>query len=51
VAAGGRVVVFGGYAVGTALDSTELLDMQTMAFTTGPVMLTPRFGCAAVQID
>ncbi|KAJ1451356.1 hypothetical protein M885DRAFT_570081 [Pelagophyceae sp. CCMP2097] len=51
VAAGGRVVVFGGFSGKSALDSTELLDTQTMAFTGGPDMPTVRFGCAAVQID
>ncbi|KAJ1459197.1 hypothetical protein M885DRAFT_560954 [Pelagophyceae sp. CCMP2097] len=51
VAAGGRVVVFGGHADGSVLDSTEVLDTRTMAFTAGPDMLTARYGHAVVQID
>jgi hypothetical protein len=45
--AGGRVIVFGG----SGNDTTEVLDVQTMAFTAGPDMLMGRYGCAAVQID
>jgi hypothetical protein len=48
VRAGGCVIVFGGCS---ALETTEVLDTQTMTFTAGPDMLTPRSGCAAVQID
>jgi hypothetical protein len=44
-------VVFGGGSGGSALNTTLLLDVQTMAFTAGPNLLTGRFGCAAVQID
>mmetsp|Transcript_23769 Transcript_23769/g.80219 ORF Transcript_23769/g.80219 Transcript_23769/m.80219 type:complete len:183 (-) Transcript_23769:9-557(-) len=48
VAAGGRVMVFGGEF---GDDTTEVLDTQTMTFTDGPDMLTARSGFAAVQID
>ncbi|KAJ1456444.1 hypothetical protein M885DRAFT_564088 [Pelagophyceae sp. CCMP2097] len=51
VSAGGRVVVFGGVSGRSALDSTLLLDTQTMTFTAGPNMLTERYGCAVDQID
>mgnify|MGYP000485568412 CR=1 FL=1 len=49
VSVGGRVVVFGGDSGWTALNTTLLLDTQTMA--AGPNMLTGRLGCAAVAID
>jgi hypothetical protein len=51
VSAGGRVVVVGGWSGGSALDTTLLLDAQTMAFTDGPNLLAKRRGCAAVLID
>jgi hypothetical protein len=51
VSAGGRVVVFGGQSRGSPLNTTLLLDTQTMAFTAGPNLLTHRLGGAAVQID
>jgi hypothetical protein len=51
VSAGGRIVVFGGDSGATPLNTTLLLDAQTMAFTAGPNMLARRDGCAAVQID
>jgi hypothetical protein len=51
VSAGGRIVVFGGVSDETALNTTLLLDAQTMVFTAGPNLLTGRYGCAAVQID
>eukprot|EP00628_Pelagophyceae_sp_CCMP2097_P006053 CAMPEP_0184081182 /NCGR_PEP_ID=MMETSP0974-20121125/2575_1 /TAXON_ID=483370 /ORGANISM="non described non described, Strain CCMP2097" /LENGTH=89 /DNA_ID=CAMNT_0026383851 /DNA_START=147 /DNA_END=416 /DNA_ORIENTATION=+ len=44
----GRVVVFGGHSDENALDSTLLLDTQTMAFTAGSNLLARRYGCAAV---
>jgi len=48
VAAGGRVMVFGGEF---GDDTTEVLDTQTMEFSPGPRMLTRRLGFAAVQLD
>ncbi|KAJ1459202.1 hypothetical protein M885DRAFT_613725 [Pelagophyceae sp. CCMP2097] len=51
VAAGVRVIVFGGLLDRSASSTTEVLDMQTMAFAAGPDMLTARYCHAAVQMD
>jgi hypothetical protein len=51
VSAGGRVVVVGGFVGVSALNTTLLLDTQTMAFTAGPNLLAKRQGCAAVLLD
>jgi hypothetical protein len=52
---GRSVVVFGGREDGTALNTTEVLDLDqdgatTEMFTAGPTMATAREGCAAVRL-
>ena len=47
VKSGQRVVVFGGPGDGR---TTEVLDLNTNAFTEGPNMLHGRVGCAAISI-
>ncbi|CAK0910780.1 unnamed protein product [Prorocentrum cordatum] len=42
-----RVLVIGGYG----LDSTEVLDLETMEFQPGPRLLAPRACCAAVVLE
>jgi hypothetical protein len=47
-----RVLVVGGSVrAGSSLDTTEILDLETMRFSAGPTMLSKRFGCAAVALD
>jgi hypothetical protein len=55
VATGGgdsrHYLVVGGYDDGKKLNTTEVLDIETMEFTDGPAMLTNRTGCAALADD
>ena len=47
-----RVLVVGGCDGGDKnLDSTEILDFETMRFSAGPRMLSKRVYCAAVALD
>jgi len=48
-----RIAVLGGQRdlVDGELDSMELLDLETCAFSLGPSMVTRRRGCACVMID
>lgn len=43
-----RILVLGGYDGDGWLDSTEVLDLDTMSFAAGPRMATPRNFCTAV---
>jgi hypothetical protein len=48
----GRCLVIGGSSTdNTRLDTTEVLDLETMEFTDGPAMLAGRLGCVAVADD
>jgi hypothetical protein len=49
-----RIMVAGGSSdrcSGQVLNTTEVLDIRTMAFAPGPSMGSERYGCAAVPID
>ena len=45
-----RVLVVGGYDGTTRLATTEILDIDTMAFSPGPVMSLGRSSCAVVSL-
>jgi hypothetical protein len=45
------MVVGGSSDSGQTLNTTEVLDVRTMAFAPGPSMGSARWGCAAVQVD
>jgi hypothetical protein len=46
-----RVLIVGGRGPGNAgLNTTEVLDVDTMAFSPGPAMRTGRYACAAVLL-
>ena len=48
----GRCLVIGGVGeYGKRVNTTEVLDLETMEFTDGPAMLVGRSGCAAVADD
>jgi hypothetical protein len=44
-------MVAGGESDSGCLDTTEILDVRTMAFAPGPSMASVRDGCAAVPVD
>jgi hypothetical protein len=49
-----RVLVVGGtgrLSYAGALDTTEILDLETMRFSAGPTMLSKRLCCTAVALD
>eukprot|EP00628_Pelagophyceae_sp_CCMP2097_P034198 CAMPEP_0184284062 /NCGR_PEP_ID=MMETSP0977-20130417/65985_1 /TAXON_ID=483370 /ORGANISM="non described non described, Strain CCMP2097" /LENGTH=546 /DNA_ID=CAMNT_0026590073 /DNA_START=1 /DNA_END=1642 /DNA_ORIENTATION=+ len=46
-----RSLVAGGYSGSEIWDTTEILDIRTMAFTPGPQMGSARSYCAAVPVD
>merc|ERR1712167_47810 len=47
-----RVLVVGGSSDDVyALKSTEILDLETMAFAVGPEMISERNCCSAVPVD
>jgi hypothetical protein len=46
-----RALIVGGRDHGSVtLNTTEVLDLDTMAFSPGPTMRTARYGCAAVLL-
>ena len=48
---GGRLFVFGGFDGKTSFSSTEVLELDTMMFKSGPAMLSMRQACCAIALD